>query len=94
MDISIPSFVNIIRGGKSDKPNPACIKSIREAKKWKYYYEPGVNLAYQDLAEYYKFAVLPARVKRPKDKGAGKWCTKCGTLGNCTVAETAVLQLP
>ena len=34
------------------------------------YYEPGVNLAYQDLAEYYKFAVLPAKVKRPKDKGA------------------------
>jgi len=34
------------------------------------YYEPGVNLAYQDLAEYYKFAVLPARVRKPKDKGA------------------------
>ena len=32
------------------------------------YYEPGVNLAYQELAEYYQFAVLPARVKRPKDK--------------------------
>lgn len=31
------------------------------------YYEPGVNLAYQDLAEYYKFAVLPARVRKPKD---------------------------
>jgi len=35
-------------------------------------YEPGVNLAYQDLAEYYKYAVLPARVKRPKDKGAAE----------------------
>jgi len=34
------------------------------------YYEPGVNLAYQELAEYYQFAVLPARVKKPKDKGA------------------------
>jgi transposase len=32
------------------------------------YYEPGVNLAYQELAEYYQFAVLPARVKKPKDK--------------------------
>jgi transposase len=31
------------------------------------YYEPGVNLAYQDLAEYYQFAVLPARIKRPRD---------------------------
>lgn len=36
------------------------------------YYEPGVNLAYQDLAEYYKFAVLPARVKKPRDKGAAE----------------------
>jgi len=36
------------------------------------YYEPGVNLAYQDLAEYYRFAVLPARVRRPRDKGAGE----------------------
>lgn len=33
------------------------------------YYEPGVNLAYQDLAEYYQFAVLPARIKTPRDKG-------------------------
>jgi len=33
------------------------------------YYEPGVNLAYQELAEYYRFAVLPTRVRRPKDKG-------------------------
>jgi transposase len=36
------------------------------------YYEPGVNLAYQELAEYYQFAVLPARVRRPRDKGAGE----------------------
>lgn len=36
------------------------------------YYEPGVNLAYQELAEYYQFAVLPARIKKPKDKAAGE----------------------
>lgn len=34
------------------------------------YYEPGVNLAYQELAEHYQVAVLPARVKEPRDKGA------------------------
>jgi transposase len=34
------------------------------------YYEPGVNHSYQELAEHYHFAVLPARVKRPKDKAA------------------------
>lgn len=33
------------------------------------YYEPDINPAYQELAEHYQFAVLPARVKRPRDKG-------------------------
>ncbi|MBW6475384.1 MAG: IS21 family transposase [Anaerolineaceae bacterium] len=33
------------------------------------YYEPGINLAYQDLAEHYHFAVLPTRIRKPKDKG-------------------------
>ncbi len=31
-------------------------------------YEPGVNRTYQDLAEHYGFAVLPARVRKPRDK--------------------------
>src|SRR5579863_359098 len=31
-------------------------------------YEPGVNRAYQDLADHYGFVVLPARVRRPRDK--------------------------
>jgi len=33
------------------------------------YYEPSINLAYQELAEYYQIAVLPARVRKPRDKG-------------------------
>jgi transposase len=33
------------------------------------YYEPGVSLSYQELAEYYQFAVIPTRIKRPTDKG-------------------------
>jgi transposase len=33
------------------------------------YYEPDINLAYQELAEHYQFAVLPTRVRKPKDKG-------------------------
>ena len=33
------------------------------------YYEPDINPAYQELAEHYQFAVLPARVKKPRDKG-------------------------
>ena len=31
-------------------------------------YEPGVNKTYQNLADHYGFVVLPARVRRPRDK--------------------------
>lgn len=33
------------------------------------YYEPDLNPTYQEMAEYYQVAVLPARVKKPRDKG-------------------------
>jgi transposase len=33
------------------------------------YYEPDINPCYQELAEHYQFAVLPTRIRRPKDKG-------------------------
>ncbi len=32
------------------------------------YYEPDLNPSYQELAEHYQVAVLPARVRKPKDK--------------------------
>lgn len=32
------------------------------------YYEPDLNPTYQEMAEYYQLAVLPARVRKPKDK--------------------------
>ena len=31
-------------------------------------YEPDINRAYQEFAEYYQLAVLPARVRKPRDK--------------------------
>jgi transposase len=31
-------------------------------------YEPGVNRTYQELADHYGFVVLPARIRRPRDK--------------------------
>lgn len=31
-------------------------------------YEPGINRTYQELAEHYGLAVIPARVKHPRDK--------------------------
>jgi len=34
------------------------------------YYEPDLNPTYQEMAEYYQVAVLPARVRKPRDKGS------------------------
>ena len=31
-------------------------------------YEPGINRTYQDMATYYGTAILPARVRKPRDK--------------------------
>ena len=31
------------------------------------YYEPDLNPTYQEMAEYYQLAVLPARVRKPRD---------------------------
>ena len=35
-------------------------------------YEPDLNPTYQELAEYYRIAVIPARVRKPKDKASGE----------------------
>jgi len=32
------------------------------------WYDPDINLTYQELAEHYGFAVIPARCRKPKDK--------------------------
>jgi transposase len=31
-------------------------------------YEPGINRTYQELAEHYDTAILPARPRKPRDK--------------------------
>jgi len=36
------------------------------------YYEPDLNPSYQELAEHYHVAVLPARVRKPKDKASAE----------------------
>jgi transposase len=36
------------------------------------YYDPDINPTYHELAVHYGVAVLPARVKKPKDKGLGE----------------------
>jgi len=46
------------------------------------YYEPSINLAYQELAEYYQIAVLPARVRKPGTKAKWKMQFKMLSAGS------------
>jgi transposase len=43
------------------------------------FYEPGINPSYQEWATHYGVAVLPTRVRKPKDKGLNSYCTSCRT---------------
>ncbi len=43
-----------------DNPKTAVTRTCR--------YEPGLNRTYEELAEHYASAILPARVRRPRDK--------------------------
>ncbi|QND61625.1 IS21 family transposase (plasmid) [Mesorhizobium huakuii] len=38
-------------------------------------YDPGLNRTYQDMARHYGTTILPARPRRPRDKGLGSYCT-------------------
>lgn len=42
--------------------------NTRTAVKSPCWYDPDINLTYQELAEHYGFAVIPARRRKPKDK--------------------------
>jgi len=42
--------------------------NCRTAVKTPKYYEPTINTSYWELAQYYEVAIIPARVKKPKDK--------------------------
>ncbi len=51
------------------------------------YYDPKLNRSYAEMAEYYGCAILPARVKKPKDKP-----TVEGTVGKTTTWIIAALR--
>lgn len=44
--------------------------NLKAGVKSPHYYEPEINPSYQEMAEYYHAAVLPARVGKPKDKAS------------------------
>lgn len=43
--------------------------------------QPDLNPTYQDLTGHYATAVLPARVRRPRDKSHASYCTPSGWCG-------------
>lgn len=53
----------------------------------KKYEDPVLNKSYQEMADYYKTTIIPARVKAPKDKAAA-----VGTVGVITTAIIARLR--
>lgn len=42
--------------------------NLKSGVKDPFFYEPEINRAYQELAEHYGTAIIPARVRKPKDK--------------------------
>lgn len=53
----------------------------------KKYEDPILNKSYQEMADHYDTTILPARVRRPKDKAAVE-----GAVGDCTVAIVGKLR--
>jgi transposase len=45
-------------------------------------YEPDVNQTYADMAAYYGCAVIPTRVRAPKDKDYCSYCASCYALSD------------
>ena len=50
-------------------PNSLVPDNLKSGVKSPHRYEPVINPTYQDLAEHYSVAVIPARVRKPQDKG-------------------------
>ena len=63
---------------------PDNLKTGVEHSDW---FAPKINKTYQEMAEYYNTAVVPARVRHPKDKARVE-----GTLGVVTTWITAALR--
>jgi len=49
-------------------PKTICPDNLKSGVKTPHRYEPELNPSYQEFAEHYQVAVLPARVRKPRDK--------------------------
>jgi transposase len=82
----IAAHVNMYRyfGGVSKLLVPDNLKTGVERTDW---YSPTVNKVYHEMAEHYDTAVIPARVRKPKDKPNAE-----GTVGNISTWIIAALR--
>lgn len=87
MENWINAHVNMFRyfGGSAIMLVPDNLKTgVDHTQDW---YTPQINRTYHELAEYYNTAVVPARVRRPKDKGSVE-----GTVGVVSARIIAALR--
>lgn len=61
-----------------------CRTAVDHNKNWK---DPRINAVYQEMAEHYGTAIIPARVRAPKDKPNAE-----GSVGNISTWITAALR--
>ena len=61
-----------------------CKTAVVHTKDW---YTPKLNATYHEMAEHYNTAIIPARVRKPKDKASVE-----GTVGNISTWITAALR--
>jgi transposase len=82
----IAAHVNMYRyfGGVSKLLVPDNLKTGIERTDW---YSPTINKVYHEMAEHYDTAVMPARIRKPKDKPSVE-----GTVGNISTWITAALR--
>ncbi len=82
----IAAHVNMYRfyGGVSKLLVPDNLKTGVVRTDW---YSPTINKVYHEMAEHYDTAVVPARVRKPKDKPNAE-----GTVGNISTWIIAVLR--
>jgi len=82
----IAAHVNMYRfyGGVSKLLVPDNLRTGVERADW---YDPVINKTYHEMAEHYDTAVVPARVRKPKDKPNAE-----GTVGNISTWIIAALR--
>ena len=61
-----------------------CRTAVDHNKSWK---DQRINAVYQEMAEHYGTAVIPARVRAPRDKANAE-----GSVGNISTWITAALR--